>query len=76
VDDERPDADLLPGAELDDGGEAPAAEEAPRAPRSHDRDLAAQAAKRGEVEMVVVDVGDEHRIEPREPLEHERLRAS
>ena len=54
---------LSPGGELGHVGVAPAAQELTGAARDHEPGPILQRAQRGQVEMVVVEMRDEHRVQ-------------
>ena len=59
-----PDLDRLPGSQLRDRGQAAALEKPARSGRGEHGRLGVDRAQRAPVGMVVVEVGDEHRVEP------------
>jgi hypothetical protein len=63
------DPDLFAGLDLDDPVEAPPAEQLACAAWHDHGHRPAETLKRGKVEVVVVEVGDEHRVDATEHLE-------
>jgi hypothetical protein len=63
-DGDRPDPQLLSPLHFDDLLEAPLAQQPARAPRHDHGQRAPELLERGEVEVVEVDMGDEHSVDP------------
>jgi hypothetical protein len=61
--------DLFSDLDLDDPFEAPPAEQLACAPRHDDRYRPAETLEGGEVEVIAVEVGDEHRVNPAKRLD-------
>src|SRR5215211_9216856 len=63
------DPEFFAGLDLDDLFEAPPAEQPARAARYDNRHPPAEIPERGEVEVIVVEMGDEHRVDATQCLD-------
>jgi hypothetical protein len=62
-DDEASDRDFVSRLNLDDVAEPSRLDEPPQPARKDDRDVTRQSRERGEVEVVIVSVRDEHGVD-------------